>query len=71
MLLFCDSADQAMRAVVLEVRRGWDLTKRRTWKLYVAQLEAELERLLVKRPRRGPPSVRDRPAGSLCGAEGT
>jgi hypothetical protein len=29
-------------AVVLEVQRGWDATKRWTWKLYVAQLEAEL-----------------------------
>jgi hypothetical protein len=29
-------------AVVLEVQRGWDPTKRWTWKLYVAQLESEL-----------------------------
>ncbi len=31
-----------MLAAVLEVQRGWDAAKRRTWKLYVAQLEAEL-----------------------------
>lgn len=43
MLLFCDPADQPLLAVVLEIQRGWDLTKRRTWKLYVAQLEAELD----------------------------
>src|SRR5690606_10880543 len=42
MLLFCDVTDQPLLAVVLEVQRGWDATKRRTWKLYVAQLEAEL-----------------------------
>jgi len=29
-------------AVVLEVQRGWDTGKRWIWKLYVAQLEAEL-----------------------------
>jgi hypothetical protein len=43
MLLFCDQFDQPLLAVVLEVQRGWDPTKRRTWKLYVAQLEAELD----------------------------
>lgn len=43
MLLFCDAADQPLLAVVLEIQRGWDSTKRRTWKLYVAQLEAELD----------------------------
>jgi hypothetical protein len=42
MLLFCDAADHPVLAVVLEVQRGWDRTKHRTWKLYVAQLEAEL-----------------------------
>jgi hypothetical protein len=42
MLLFSDAADQPVLAVVLEVQRGWDATKRWTWKLYVAQLEAEL-----------------------------
>src|SRR5262244_367647 len=42
MLLYCDAADQPVLAVVLEVQRGWDKTKRWTWKLYVAQLEAEL-----------------------------
>jgi hypothetical protein len=43
MLLFCDPDDRPLLAVVLEVQRGWDETKQRTWKLYVAQLEAELE----------------------------
>jgi hypothetical protein len=42
MLLFCDPADLPLLAVVLEVQRRWDATKQRTWKLYVAQLEAEL-----------------------------
>jgi hypothetical protein len=42
MLLFCDAADRPVSAVVLEVQRGWDEDKRWTWKLYVAQLEAEL-----------------------------
>jgi hypothetical protein len=42
MLLYCDAADKPVLAVVLEVQRGWDATKRWTWKLYVAQLEAEL-----------------------------
>jgi hypothetical protein len=43
MLLFCDRRDQPLLAVVLEVQRKKDLRKRRTWKLYVAQLEAELD----------------------------
>jgi hypothetical protein len=43
MVLFCDEADRPLLATVLEVQRGWDLAKRRTWKLYVAQLEAELD----------------------------
>jgi hypothetical protein len=43
MVLFCDPADRPLLAVVLEVQRGRDPTKRRTWKLYVAQLEAELD----------------------------
>ncbi|GAA4697308.1 hypothetical protein [Phytohabitans rumicis] len=43
MLLFCDPADRPLLAVVLEVQRRWDDSKRRTWKLYVAQLEAELD----------------------------
>jgi hypothetical protein len=42
MVLFCDAADRPLLAVVLEVQRGLDGAKRRTWKLYVAQLEAEL-----------------------------
>jgi hypothetical protein len=42
MLLYCDAADKPVLAVVLEVQRGWDSNKRWTWKLYVAQLEAEL-----------------------------
>jgi hypothetical protein len=42
MALFCDAADQPLLATVFEVQRGWDLAKQRTWKLYVAQLEAEL-----------------------------
>jgi hypothetical protein len=43
MVLFCDPADLPLLAVVLEVQRSPDRAKRRTWKLYVAQLEAELE----------------------------
>jgi hypothetical protein len=56
MLLFCDRDDHPLLAVVLEVQRGWDLNKRRTWKLYVAQLEAELNvdtALVVYCPDRG------------------
>lgn len=41
--VYCDSADRPLLAVVFEVQRRWDTTKRRTWKLYVAQLEAELD----------------------------
>src|SRR5581483_9305755 len=43
MQLYCDQADRPVLATVLEVQRGWDKAKRRTWKLYVAQLEAELD----------------------------
>jgi hypothetical protein len=43
MLVYCDPTDQPLLAVVLEIQRGWDRTKRRTWKLYVAQLEVELD----------------------------
>jgi hypothetical protein len=43
MLLFCDRLDRPLLAVVLEVQRSPDRGKRRTWKLYVAQLEAELD----------------------------
>jgi hypothetical protein len=43
MVLFCDASDRPLLAAVPEVQRGWDLAKRRTWKLYVAQLEAELD----------------------------
>jgi hypothetical protein len=43
MVLFCDPADRPQLAVVLEVQRRPDLKKHRTWKLYVAQLEAELD----------------------------
>jgi hypothetical protein len=42
MLVYYDEADRPVLAVVLEVQRGWDQTKRRTWPLYVAQLEAEV-----------------------------
>jgi len=35
MLLYCDAADEPVLAVVLEVQRGWDATKRWTWKLYL------------------------------------
>jgi hypothetical protein len=41
MVLFCDPADRPVLAAVLEVQRGWDRTKLRTWKLYLAQMEAE------------------------------
>ncbi|MEQ4303811.1 hypothetical protein ABNF97_20930 [Plantactinospora sp. B6F1] len=43
MLLFCDATDEPVLAVVLEIQRGWDSRKRWMWKLYVAQLEAELK----------------------------
>jgi hypothetical protein len=43
MVLFCDPTDRPLLAVVLEVQRGRDPTKRRTWKLYVSQLESELD----------------------------
>lgn len=43
MLVFCNSEDRPVLAAVLEVQRGWDRAKHRTWKLYVAQLEAELD----------------------------
>jgi hypothetical protein len=43
MVLFCDAADKPLLAVVLEVQRSRDETKRRTWKLYVSQLETELD----------------------------
>lgn len=42
MVLFCDPDDQPLLAVVLEVQRSRDPGKRRSWKLYLAQLEAEL-----------------------------
>jgi hypothetical protein len=41
MVLFCDPEDRPVQAAVLEVQRGRDPTKQRTWKLYVAQLETE------------------------------
>ena len=41
-LLYCDAADQPVLAVVLEVKRSWDNTKRWSLKLYIAQLEVEL-----------------------------
>lgn len=43
MLLFCDPTDRPLLSVVFEVQRGWDHTKRRTWNLHVAQVEAELD----------------------------
>ena len=43
MVLFCDPNDHPLLAAVLEVQRSRDRAKRRTWKLYVAQLEAELD----------------------------
>lgn len=43
MVLFCDAHDRPLLAVVLEVQRSRDRTKQRTWKLYVAQMEAELD----------------------------
>jgi hypothetical protein len=42
-VLFCDLDDHPLLAVVLEVQRGRDRDKRRTWKLYVAQIEVELD----------------------------
>src|SRR5690349_17525345 len=43
MTLICDAADQPLLATVFEVQRAWDITKRRTWKLYTAHIEAELD----------------------------
>jgi hypothetical protein len=43
MLLFCDAADRGVLAVVFEVQRSPKRRKRRMWKLYVAQLERELD----------------------------
>jgi hypothetical protein len=43
MVLFCDESDRPVLATVLEVQRRRDRAKKRTWKLYVAQLEAELD----------------------------
>lgn len=43
MVLFCDTTDRPLLATVFEVQRKWDKGKRRTWKLYMAQLEAELD----------------------------
>jgi hypothetical protein len=43
MILYCDREDQPVLAVVLEVQRKRVALKRRTWKLYLAQLEAELD----------------------------
>jgi hypothetical protein len=43
MVLFCDAADRPLMGAVLEVQRRWDASKLRTWKLYVAQLEAEVD----------------------------
>jgi hypothetical protein len=56
MLLFCDRSDRPVLAVVLEIQRHPDKTKRRTWKLYVAQLEDELDvsvALVVYIPKTG------------------
>jgi hypothetical protein len=43
MVLFCDPVDRPLLAAVLEVQRSRDQDKQRTWKLYLAQLEAELD----------------------------
>jgi hypothetical protein len=42
-LVYRDTADKPQFAVVFEVQRRWDIRKRRTWKLYTAQIEAELD----------------------------
>lgn len=42
-LVYRDPVDTPQLAVVFEVQRKWDISKRRTWKLYTAQLEAELD----------------------------
>jgi hypothetical protein len=41
-LVYYDAAERPVFAAVMEVQLRWDPSKRRTWKLYVAQLEAEL-----------------------------
>lgn len=43
MLVYRDALNKPVLAVVLEIQLGWDSTKRRTWKLYVAKLEAEFD----------------------------
>lgn len=42
MLVYADERGRPVFAVVLEVQRGWDPGKRRTWPLYLTHLEAEL-----------------------------
>lgn len=42
-LVYRDAADKPQFAVVFEVQCRWDIRKRRTWKLYTAQIEAELD----------------------------
>ncbi|MFT4287915.1 hypothetical protein [Nocardioides sp.] len=42
-VVFADHADQPVLAVVVEVQRAWEESKRRTWRLYLAHLEAELD----------------------------
>jgi hypothetical protein len=54
MRVFCDADDRPLLAVVFEVQRGGDRAKLRRWKLYVAQLEVEMDVgtwLLVLCPR--------------------
>lgn len=43
MVVFCDKTDRPQLATVFEVQRSRDAAKRRTWKLYLAQLEAEVD----------------------------
>jgi len=43
MIVFRDADDRPLMAVVLEVQLGKDRAKLRTWKLYVAQLEVEMD----------------------------
>nr|MDT0663481.1 hypothetical protein [Micromonospora sp. DSM 115978] len=42
-LVFCDSDDRPLLAVLFESQRRWDHINRRSLNLYVAQLEAELD----------------------------
>ncbi|GAA1527465.1 hypothetical protein [Nocardioides humi] len=68
-LVLCDEADRPVLAVVLEVQRAWDPGKLRSWRIYLAHVEMELEvsaALLLYIPRR--PLAERHPAVAVLGA---